>query len=204
MKILHYETVEAIVGESVRLPCIFNDTVQMSIAQIEWRKKDTKLVVHHKDRGTYYFHQDVKLHPETDDHNKLLGSYLYLQDLRVNNSGTYFCEFITYPQGKIGRTTHLNVKGKLNRHLNKASSHLNEASVLLTDTVNSLLTVDFLCVCVPSDAEVTCDHNSTLEVGVGENVTVHCELRLHPQAQYRWLKVGHQQLNGFHFIIHLM
>ncbi|KAG7259248.1 hypothetical protein CRUP_035921 [Coryphaenoides rupestris] len=100
------------------------------------------------DIGSTIFHQDVELHPETDDHNKLLGSYLYLQHARVNNSGTYMCELTTYPQGTIGRTTHLNV----------------------------------------TDAEVTCDHNSTLELGVGENVTVHCELRLHPQAEYRWLK----------------
>ncbi|CAL8276714.1 unnamed protein product [Arctogadus glacialis] len=38
------------------------------------------------------------------------------------------------------------------------------------------------------DAEVTCDKDSTLEVYVGDNVTVQCEVRLYPTALYKWFK----------------
>ncbi|CAL8276717.1 unnamed protein product [Arctogadus glacialis] len=42
------------------------------------------------------------------------------------------------------------------------------------------------------DAEVTCDKDSTLEVYVGDNVTVQCEVRLYPTALYKWFKYSHR------------
>ena len=61
--------------------------------------------------------------------------------------------------------------------------------------------IDSVCPKFHLDAEVTCDKDSTLEVHVGDNVTVQCEVRLYPTALYKWFKVSPQpHLNRFHFI----
>ncbi|XP_030217790.1 T-cell surface protein tactile isoform X2 [Gadus morhua] len=149
LKVIHFEKEEVAVGQNISLPCIFNDTFDVKISQIEWRKKPSlKLVVHHVKVGPHYFRNDVWLQTEVGDNDTLQGSYLQLFNTQVNDSGTYVCELITYPYGSMSRETQLEVK----------------------------------------DAEVTCDKDSTLEVHVGDNVTVQCEVRLYPTALYKWFK----------------
>ncbi|XP_059912036.1 T-cell surface protein tactile [Gadus macrocephalus] len=148
-KVIHFEKEEVAAGQNISLPCIFNDTFDIKISQIEWRKKPSlKLVVHHVTNGPHYFRNDVWLQTEMGDNDTLQGSYLQLFNTQVNDSGTYVCELITYPYGSMSRETRLEVK----------------------------------------DAEVTCDKDSTLEVYVGDNVTVQCEVRLYPTALYKWFK----------------
>lgn len=118
LKVLHDKMRQAAVGQSIRLPCIFNGTVEISISQIEWRRQnpDTRLVVHHKQFGTHSNNetdQDVKCRAEMDDSGQLMGLYLYLGHVRVNDSGTYVCELTTYPFGSVSKQTHLIVKGIL-------------------------------------------------------------------------------------------
>ncbi|CAL8363583.1 unnamed protein product [Lota lota] len=150
LNVSHFETAEASVGQNISLPCIYNDTLEIKIAQIEWHMKlGAKLVVYLVQMGPHYFRGNLVFHPVMGDDNKLRGSYLELYHAQVNDNGTYVCELTTYPHGSISKETRLEVK----------------------DAV-----------------EVTCDMNSTLEVCAGDNVTVHCELHLYPQARYIWLK----------------
>ncbi|KAK0144455.1 Nectin-2 [Merluccius polli] len=147
--VFQHETAEVAVGQNISLSCVFANTTDIKISQVEWRRNSTtKLVVHHWKMGPHYFSQDVYFDTEKNDDGKLIGSNLHFYHTRINDSGSYTCEFTTYPSGSISKVTQLKVK----------------------------------------DVEVTCDKNGTLEVGVGENVTVHCELHLYPQAQYRWFK----------------
>ncbi|CAL8400983.1 unnamed protein product [Boreogadus saida] len=148
LKVIHFEKEEVAVGQNISLPCIFNDTFDVKISQIEWRKKPSlKLVVYHVKNGPHYF-RNVSLQIEMGDNDALQGSYLQLFNTQVNDSGSYVCELTTYPYGSMSRETRLEVK----------------------------------------DAEVTCDKDSTLEVYVGDNVTVQCEVRLYPTALYKWFK----------------
>ena len=113
LKVIHFEKEEVAVGQNISLPCIFNDTFDVKISQIEWRKKPSlKLVVHHVKVGPHYFRNDVWLQTEVGDNDTLQGSYLQLFNTQVNDSGTYVCELITYPYGSMSRETQLEVKGK--------------------------------------------------------------------------------------------
>ncbi|XP_056451058.1 T-cell surface protein tactile [Gadus chalcogrammus] len=150
LKVIHFEEEEVAVGQNISLPCIFNDTFDIKISQIEWLKKPSlKLVVHNVKNGPHYF-RNVSLQIEIADIDALQGSYLQLFNTQVNDSGTYVCDLTTYPNGSMSRETRLEVK----------------------------------------DAEVTCDKDSTLEVSVGDDVTVQCEVRLYPTALYKWFKDG--------------
>ena len=115
LEVIHVAEAEVAVGQNVSLPCIFNDTLDATISQMEWRLKPRiKLVVFHVTKGAYHNSHSLSLKflTETGDANKLKGSYLQINNAQVNASGTYVCELVTYPHGSISRETRLRVRGK--------------------------------------------------------------------------------------------
>lgn len=110
--ILHYEKMEAVVGENVTLPCIIQSSPSLTIVSVEWRKNksgNTKLAVYSPNLGLWKFWPNVTMQ------NVPNGSYLHLHDVETWDSGFYICEIATYPLGAIRSETELKIKGKTKR-----------------------------------------------------------------------------------------
>ena len=107
--ILHYEKMEAVVGENVTLPCIIQGSPSLTIISVEWRKNksgNTKLAVYAPTHGL------IQLWPNVTMQNVPNGSYLHLHDVETWDSGFYICDITTFPLGSIRRETELKIKGK--------------------------------------------------------------------------------------------
>ncbi|KAF3840775.1 hypothetical protein F7725_006637 [Dissostichus mawsoni] len=84
--ILHYEKMEAVVGENVTLPCIIQDSPSLTIVSVEWKKNksgNTKLAVYAPTHGLR------QLWPNVTMQNVPYGSYLHLHSVETWDSGFY-------------------------------------------------------------------------------------------------------------------
>ncbi|XP_076876210.1 nectin-4 [Brachyhypopomus gauderio] len=103
------ESVTAVVGQEVELPCTVPQTYEMNINQLEWRRADKKLVVFNPAYPINYW-ADVKLKLiNRTDTNKLRGSILILSNVSKNNAGDYICDITTFPNGSIKRITSVHI-----------------------------------------------------------------------------------------------
>ncbi|KAK5917915.1 hypothetical protein CgunFtcFv8_002725 [Champsocephalus gunnari] len=108
--ILHYEKMEAVVGENVTLPCIIQSSPSLTIVSVEWRKNksgNTKLAVYSPNLGLW------KVWPNVTMQNVPNGSYLHLHDVETWDSGFYICEIATFPLGAIRSETELKIKDEV-------------------------------------------------------------------------------------------
>ncbi|KAJ4930435.1 hypothetical protein JOQ06_019437 [Pogonophryne albipinna] len=108
--ILHYEKMEAVVGENVTLPCIIQSSPSLTIVSVEWRKNksgNTKLAVYSPNLGLRKFWPNVTMQ------NVPNGSYLHLHDVETWDSGFYICEIATFPLGTIRSETELKIKDEV-------------------------------------------------------------------------------------------
>ncbi|XP_033955323.1 nectin-3 isoform X1 [Pseudochaenichthys georgianus] len=108
--ILHYEKMEAVVGENVTLPCIIQSSPSLTIVSVEWRKNksgNTKLAVYSPNLGLWKFWPNVTMQ------NVPNGSYLHLHHVETWDSGFYICEIATFPLGAIRSETELKIKDEV-------------------------------------------------------------------------------------------
>lgn len=103
------ETTEAEVGQNISLPCIINSTDNLKIANIEWRKKNTKLALYSPIHGAYVFRPNITIKPVNN--NVFFGGYLHLPAVNEWDSGIYVCDTVTFPLGTIRREIELKIKG---------------------------------------------------------------------------------------------
>ncbi|KAL3042930.1 hypothetical protein OYC64_020780 [Pagothenia borchgrevinki] len=105
--ILHYEKMEAVVGENVTLPCIIQGSPSLTIISVEWRKNksgNTKLAVYAPTHGL------SQLWPNVTMQNVPNGSYLHLHSVETWDSGLYICDITTFPLGSFRSETELEIK----------------------------------------------------------------------------------------------
>ncbi|XP_033996112.1 B-cell receptor CD22-like isoform X2 [Trematomus bernacchii] len=108
--ILHYEKMEAVVGENVTLPCIIQSSPSLTITSVEWRKnksRNTKLAVYTPTYGLSQFWPNVTMQIVPN------GSYLHLHSVETWDSGFYICEIATFPLGSISSETELEIKDEV-------------------------------------------------------------------------------------------
>uniref|UniRef100_UPI003AADC5BF uncharacterized protein isoform X1 n=1 Tax=Centroberyx gerrardi TaxID=166262 RepID=UPI003AADC5BF len=157
----HYETMEAVAGQNITLPCNVENKPGLNIVQIEWKRENAKLVVHSQILGPHLFRPNVSIQiKKNDEADGMIGYNLHLQGVEKWDSGVYICDITTFPTGSIRREIELKVK---------AISELNGDHYHNRD-------VD----------KIVCNKNSKFEVNAGENVTIHCLVS--PDAQYSWMK----------------
>lgn len=109
----HNKSMEAVVGQSVTLPCSLKNKSDVKFVSVEWRRKtgkdlDTKLAVYSPVFGQYRFTQNLSLKIETDDADK--GFNLYIPLVKKYDSGLYICDITTFPLGSLRSETELKVK----------------------------------------------------------------------------------------------
>lgn len=107
----HFETAEAEVGQNITLPCLMKSTSDLKIANIEWKKANTKLVLYSPVHGVHQFWPNVTIEAVNNTEGGLMGSYLHLFDVNKWDSGIYTCDVSTFPLGSIRRETELKIKG---------------------------------------------------------------------------------------------
>ncbi|XP_051540457.1 nectin-4-like isoform X1 [Myxocyprinus asiaticus] len=110
----HNESVTAVEGQNISLPCIVGEEHDVNINQLEWIKKqkesDQKIVVFNPQFSIYYFLQNFHLQlMNSSKTGKFQGSILNLHKVKVNDSGNYICEITSFPNGSFRRTTQLQV-----------------------------------------------------------------------------------------------
>ncbi|KAF7651447.1 hypothetical protein LDENG_00111070 [Lucifuga dentata] len=113
IKVFHDKIKEAVVGQNVTLPCLAKNKTGFQIISTEWSKKDkitTKLALYVQDLGISRFRPNVNIQIQKNDSDKLVGSYLQLQEVDKSDSGVYICGITAFPQGSIRRETELKVK----------------------------------------------------------------------------------------------
>ncbi|XP_056141100.1 T-cell surface protein tactile isoform X2 [Lampris incognitus] len=112
--VLHHQTMEAVAGQSIDLPCIVQNYTSLNIVQVEWSKmNNTKLAVYNLIHGGYVFHPNVTIWAQragTDEQSTLIGTNLRLQVVGKQDSGVYICDISTFPLGSISTSTQLKVK----------------------------------------------------------------------------------------------
>ncbi|XP_007247327.3 T-cell surface protein tactile [Astyanax mexicanus] len=113
LQIEHVETLSAVVGQNVSLPCIVAEKHEVNINQIEWdvKIKDNRkrLVVFSPQYRPHYF-VPVYLELVNRTNSTILhGSILHLYNVTKKDSGTYFCYITTFPYGSYQNSTVLQV-----------------------------------------------------------------------------------------------
>ncbi|KAG9263663.1 T-cell surface protein tactile [Astyanax mexicanus] len=109
LQIEHVETLSAVVGQNVSLPCIVAEKHEVNINQIEWdvKIKDNRerLVVFSPQYRPHYF-EPVYLELVNRTNSTILrGSILHLYNVTKKDSGTYFCYITTFPYGSYQNST---------------------------------------------------------------------------------------------------
>lgn len=112
-ELFHYEKMEAVVGQSVSLPCIVKGPTDNKIVSIEWRKENTKLCVYSQLYGIHLFWKNITIQIENNSADAL-GSHLKLSDVKKSDEGIYVCDMATFPDGSKKVETQLIIKGKRN------------------------------------------------------------------------------------------
>lgn len=113
VELFHYETMEAVVGQNINLPCIVKNITNLRIVNTEWSKRGNeieKLVLYTPGFGVNEFRSDVAIQIVINDANNLTGSYLQLYKVERWNSGIYICDVTTFPLGSIRVETELKIK----------------------------------------------------------------------------------------------
>lgn len=108
----HYETMEAVVGQKISLPCIVQSISNFKIVSIEWSKKGTiplKLALLSPKYGSNNFSSDSTLAIINNDAGELMGTYLELHNVNKGHAGTYICELSTFPFGALKKETELRI-----------------------------------------------------------------------------------------------
>lgn len=121
MLINHQESVTAVEGQNISLPCFVGEDHEVKVIQLEWlkqqkgdEKNDKKIVVFHPTLPAFYFEIGPLLTTKTSSKTgRLQGSVLTLYEVTMKDSGNYICEITSYPNGSIKRTTKLQITGKL-------------------------------------------------------------------------------------------
>ncbi|XP_071392648.1 T-cell surface protein tactile isoform X2 [Centroberyx affinis] len=108
----HYETVEAVAGQNITLPCHVENKPGLNVVQIEWkRENNAKLVVHSQILGPHLFRPNVSIQIKNNDEaDGIIGYNLHLQGVEKWDSGVYICDITTFPTGSIRREIELKVK----------------------------------------------------------------------------------------------
>lgn len=113
VQLYHYEKLEAVVGQSISLPCIVISPTDAKIVSIEWSKKThetTKLVLYSSVHGTHQFWENVTIHFEHNSTNTVRGSYLQLPEVKKWDEGNYSCDIAAFPYGSLRTATQLVIK----------------------------------------------------------------------------------------------
>lgn len=111
VEVFYNKKMEAVVGQNVTLPCIINSSTDLKLVSVEWSKnknENTKLALYSPGHGQRIFWPNITIQTE----NNLTGSYLHLSQVAKWDSGIYFCDLTTFPQGTIRKETELKIKGK--------------------------------------------------------------------------------------------
>lgn len=108
-ELFHYEKMEAVVGQSVSLPCTVKGPTDNKIVSIEWRKKNTKLCVYSQSHGIHLFWKNITVQIEKKG-TDALGSHLKLFDVKKSDEGIYVCDMATFPDGSKKVETQLIIK----------------------------------------------------------------------------------------------
>ncbi|XP_045895241.1 uncharacterized protein si:ch1073-15f19.2 isoform X2 [Micropterus dolomieu] len=106
-QVFHIEKMEAVVGQTVTLPCIVKNSTNLQIVSIEWSKNkinNAKLAVFSKGFGTHLFWPNVTIQSLS------MGSYLHLSNVAKWDSGIYICDLTSFPRGSIRSETELKIK----------------------------------------------------------------------------------------------
>lgn len=117
VEVFHYETMEAVVGQNVALPCTIYSRTDIKIASTEWRKKNeenkiTKLALYSPIYGLNLFRPNVTIQTERNDANNSYSFPLYLSAVNKWDSGIYICDITSFPLGSLRYETELKIKGK--------------------------------------------------------------------------------------------
>jgi len=120
MLIHHKESITAVEGQNVSLPCFVGEEHEIKVIQLEWLKRqkgdeknEKKIVVYHPSMPANYIQTGPLLTTMNSSKTGMLqGSVLTLYGVTMKDSGNYTCEITSYPNGSIKRTTTLQVTGK--------------------------------------------------------------------------------------------
>ncbi|XP_072515438.1 nectin-1 isoform X2 [Salminus brasiliensis] len=109
LQIEHEESLNATVGQNIRLPCIVAEKHEKIINQIEWHAEreglNKKLVVFNPQFSTHYnVPVQLQLVYRTST-TKIQGSILHLYNVTEEDSGIYVCEISTFPDGSFKVST---------------------------------------------------------------------------------------------------
>ncbi|PWA22759.1 hypothetical protein CCH79_00002280, partial [Gambusia affinis] len=108
------ETIEAVVGQNITMPCFVKDAADHMIVSIKWMKSErTNLAVFDLNYGPHQYWPNVTIQEKKNDANKLIGSYLHLPRVNKWDSGIYICEISTFRLGSFKNKTKLTVKDEL-------------------------------------------------------------------------------------------
>ncbi|XP_037324357.2 uncharacterized protein si:ch1073-15f19.2 isoform X2 [Pungitius pungitius] len=110
VEIFHHESIKAVAGQNVTLPCTVKSSSPVNIVNIEWRKKDTKLAVYTPDYGFHLFWLNITMQIE----NNSMGSHLQLYGVTKQDSGVYVCHIASFPHGSITKETVLEITDEVN------------------------------------------------------------------------------------------
>ncbi|CAK6953914.1 T-cell surface protein tactile [Scomber scombrus] len=111
--LFHNETVEAVVGQNISLPCIVKNIAKVKVVNTEWSKRENeikKLALYTPGFGVYRFRSNVSIQPVYNDAKTFTGTYLQLFEVEKENSGIYVCDVTTFPFGSIRAETQLKIK----------------------------------------------------------------------------------------------
>ncbi|XP_053197857.1 nectin-3-like protein [Scomber japonicus] len=111
--LFHNETVEAVVGQNVSLPCIVRNITNLKVVNTEWSKRENeiiKLALYTPGFGLRQFRPNVSIQTVYNDAKNFMGSYLQLYEVERENSGIYVCDITTFPFGSVRVETELKIK----------------------------------------------------------------------------------------------
>ncbi|XP_053187844.1 T-cell surface protein tactile [Scomber japonicus] len=111
--LFHNETVEAVVGQNISLPCIVKNSANIKVVNTEWGKRENeikKLALYTPGFGVYRFRPNVSIQTVYNDAKNFMGSYLQLYEVEKENGGIYVCDVTTFPFGSIRVETVLKIK----------------------------------------------------------------------------------------------
>ncbi|XP_053197858.1 uncharacterized protein LOC128381859 [Scomber japonicus] len=143
--LFYNETVEAVVGQNVSLPCIVRNITNLKIVNTEWSKRENeikKLALYTPGFGLHRFRPNVSIQTVYNDAKNFMGSYLQLYKVERENSGIYVCDITTFPFGSIRVETELKIKDLADSSVTSQTSELppTDSSVTWTTAVGSDVT----------------------------------------------------------------
>ncbi|CAK6982668.1 uncharacterized protein LOC128381859 [Scomber scombrus] len=143
--LFHNETVEAVVGQNVSLPCIVKNLAKVKVVNTEWSKRENeimKLALYTPGFGVYWFRSNVSIQPVYNDAKIFMGTYLQLHEVEKGNSGIYVCDVTTFPFGSVKAETELKIKDVADSSVTSQTTELppTDTSVTWTTDVGSDVT----------------------------------------------------------------